>query len=171
MGVPHVELETLDKSSTLLNFDDQSLESGAVHVVRVVVYYLPKRILPEAAHDHHDRGAGGRDHLPPAHRVLVSLLQKGHYYTLSGPQLNFHFIHNSGIISLCQKCDYNFTDKGSHTQNQCFWVYHLSVQNVITNIQTKAVWQHIKSMLMCLTFLCNKGVKQFTGKIRHKTTH
>ena len=91
VGVPHVELETLDEGSTILNFADQILQSGAVHVVRVIINYLPKRVLAEAAHDHHDRGGGGRDHLPPAHGVLVSLLQKGHYYTLSVPvQFSFY---------------------------------------------------------------------------------
>ena len=91
VGVPHVELETLDKSSTILDFADQILQSGAVHIVRVIIYYLPKRVLAEAAHDHHDRGGGGRDHLPPPHGVLVLLLQTGHYYTLSVPvQFSFY---------------------------------------------------------------------------------
>ena len=150
------------------HLDDQFLQSGAVHILRVVVDDLPPRRLPEAAHDHHDRGGGGRDHLPPAHRVLVSLLQKEHSYTFSISSISILSATQKLLLIVKNVITTLQTKAVTHcTQNQCFWVYHLSVQNVITNIQTKAAWQHIKSMLMCLTFLCNKCVRQFTGKITH----
>ena len=86
------------------HLDDQFLQSGAVHIVRVVVDDLPPLCLAEAAHDHHNRGGRGRDHLPPAHGVLVPLLQTGHYYTRLY-QLNF--IHKSESNSYVLKMHTN----------------------------------------------------------------
>ena len=97
------------------HLDDQFLQSGAVHIVRVVVDDLPPLCLAEAAHDHHNRGGGGRDHLPPPHGVLVLLLQTGHYYTLlyqlnCYPQVRKQFS--------CPEGAYKYSDKGSLATHQ-----------------------------------------------------